>query len=157
MDRRSACLALVLCLPLVACSQSLATPATGTPIPDLSSLHVKAGLWRHMMMIDESQGSGDECDAGRPLIPPRPGDCSKYDAVRATDGRILFESVCKSDSVTTTTRSSYEGNFNSAFANDVVIDVEQPGQLSERTTGHETYEYLGSCPAEMTNAARRRH
>jgi hypothetical protein len=149
MDRRSACLALVVCLPLVACSRSLAEPATGTPISDLNTLHVKAGLWRHMMVIDGRQGSGDECNAGRPLIPPRPADCSKYDAVRAQGGNIQFESVCRSESVTTTQRSSYTGDLNSAFANDVVVDVEEPGQIANRITGHETYKYLGPCPAEM--------
>jgi hypothetical protein len=148
MDIRSARLALAVGLLLAACPQSRAAPATETPI-DGNMPHVKAGLWRHMMVIDGRQDSGNECDAGRRLIPSRPGDCSKYDAVRTADGKIQFESVCTSGSVITTVRSSYDGDFNSAFADDAVIDVERQGQASDRITGHETYKYLGSCPTGM--------
>ena len=149
MEVRSACLALAVYLPLAVCSQSLAAPAQDTPITNLNAPRVKAGLWRHVMVIDGRQGSGIECDAGRPLIAPRQGDCSKFEGVRTAGGKILFESVCKVGSVTTTLRSSYKGDFSSAFATDVVIDQDEAGQVSNRVTGNETYQYLGSCPSGM--------
>ncbi len=142
-------LALVISLPLVACSRSLAAPEQQAPIADLNALQVKAGLWRHTMVIDGRQGSGEECDTGRPLIPPNRGDCSKYEVVLNGAGQIVFDSICGRGPATLTSHAAYSGDLNSSFANDVVVDVEDPSRGSTRITGRETYEYLGPCPAGM--------
>ena len=150
MDIRSASLALAVYLTLAACSQSLASPEPGTPIAEQNIPWVRAGLWRHVLVMNGIQSSGDECDAGRPLIPQRQGQCSKFEVQHAGgSGKILFVSVCKDGSVTTSVQSSSEGDLSSAFASDVVVLVEAPGPISDRTVGHESYQYLGSCPIGM--------
>jgi hypothetical protein len=149
MKIRSALLVLAIYLPLAACSQSLAASAKDTAITDPNMVRVKAGLWRHTMTIDGRQGSGEECVAASSLIPPKQSDCSEYDVARTVGGEILFDSVCRNESGLVTSHAVYQGDFNSSFANDVVVDVEKPGQISDRITGHETYKYLGPCPAGM--------
>jgi len=61
--------------------------------------------------------------------------------------------VCKTEAGLVTSHAVYQGDFNSAFTHDVVVDVVEPGGASTHTTGRETYEYLGSCPAAMTPEA----
>jgi hypothetical protein len=150
MDFRSASLALAVYLPLAVCSQSLASPQPGTPIAEQDIPRVKAGHWRHVLVMNGIQSSGDECDAGRRLIPPKQGQCSKFEVQQAGgSGKILFASVCKDGSVATSVQSSSEGDLSSAFASDVIVLVEAPGPISDRTVGHESYQDLGSCPIGM--------
>jgi hypothetical protein len=149
MNSSFACLVLAMCVPLTACSKSLASPNADTPIAESDVPRLKAGLWRHVLVIDGKSGSADECDAARPLIAPAQGDCSNLSIVKTAMGDILLESRCEVQSVTTSLRASYKGDFELAFTSDVVGTVREPGRDPDPITGHESYRYLGPCPAAM--------
>jgi len=146
---RIAWLALATYLPLAACSPSFAAPEATRPIANSNVPRLKAGLWRHLMTIDGRSGSGEECDAARSIIPPRQEQCLRFSVSRTANGRILLESICKSGDFTITSRALYEGDFSSAFMSNVTGVIEKPSGDLDHFAGHESYRYLGPCPATM--------
>jgi hypothetical protein len=145
MSHRAAvsCLALLLS---AACSQKGNSVMAGVPVAPSDVPHMRAGLWEEVWIFNgKSTPTKRYCDPGRAIFPLEKRGCTQYQISRTGPRSLIFDSICKDGDKTTILHKSVTGDFTSAFSADGTLDI--PGLT--RDVVHESYRYLGECPAGL--------
>ena len=120
--------------------------ATGAMVPPSDVPHVRPGFWEEVWVFNgKTTPTRKFCDVGQPIFPPRTPDCTEYSVVRTGPRTLVLDSTCKAGG-TTTMHRVVSGDFASAYTADGTMEV--TGLM--RAVVHESYRYLGACPAGLT-------
>jgi hypothetical protein len=115
------------------------SPVLASEVP-----HMRPGLWEEVWVFDgKTTPTKRYCDAGRAIFPPEKSGCTDYRVTKLRPGHFVLDSTCKEGDRSTTLHRSVSGDFASAFSADGTMEV--PGLM--RAVVHETYRYIGACPA----------
>jgi hypothetical protein len=113
---------------------------------------VKPGLWEEAATDNgTSMGVSHDCLDGALRLPGAlmPAGCTSEPVTRLSPaGAVVVDWSCTAGGFTTVVHTSAAGDFNSAYLIDSKTTMTASGAAPQITTLHESFKFVGPCPAE---------
>jgi hypothetical protein len=107
---------------------------------------MRPGLWEEVWVFNgKTTPTKRYCDAGRAILPLEKPGCTEYRISRTGPRTLVLGSICKDGETSTSMHREVSGDFASGYSANGTMEVSG----LTRAVVHESYRYLGACPAGL--------